>query len=339
MDPVDVRSTSVAPPRRTAPLGSETSILEDLKFARDAGGIAKADASRLAGSSTLLWDTQDPSAADLTATREWLSAQVRQGVSVYHGMHPGDPLAHAAAESVQRILLTTQGSRQTAAHIRRDCVTKHGCFISADSLRKREAPVLETIARIAFQHIALNTPGTLNPPVSLTAALHMLKENAEIAARAVDLAAQFISQRAEIDNEDLFQLSLAQALWSVAQLGVLPVYALDRLRQMGVKSIDDQTTEYILDALIHIPFQAEPRDLTVLATATKLDELPEPFYTRLLATPIMRPLVERFLTWLSGHDPTTCEYHNNDVILSYCSPHYYAAMCEALTESIEEEPP
>lgn len=114
------------------------------------------------------------------------------------------------------------------------------------------------------------------------------------------------------------------------------MHALDRLRLLGVKSLAERSLEWLLDDIIQLPFTDVPWDLYVLVTATKLGEKPEEFYERLLATPVMRPVVQRFLDWLSSHDPATCEAHDHDLMVPYCSPRYYVALCETIAD-LEED--
>jgi hypothetical protein len=93
---------------------------------------------------------------------------------------------------------------------------------------------------------------------------------------------------------------------------------------------------YLLEGLIRVPFAEEPDDLNQLATAVQYGETAEQFYDRLLRTPVMEPVVERFVLWLSRHDPKVCLYDSNDVMVSYCSPHYYVAMCETFYEAAHD---
>ena len=50
----------------------------------------------------------------------------------------------------------------------------------------------------------------------------------------------------------------------------------------------------------------------------------------------MRPVVERFVSWISTHDPKVCLFDSNDVLIGYCGPHYYSVLCEQLADAADE---
>ncbi len=142
-------------------------------------------------------------------------------------------------------------------------------------------------------------------------------------------AARLFSQRAALEDNTILGRAVAHAIWAVAQSVFLPVYGLDRLRAMGIAQFIEQSIEYLLDG-IQVPFVSQPDDIYQLLTAIQLGEEPETFYTRLLATPMMRPVVERFVVWVASHDPKVCLYDSNDGMVGYCKPHYYVALRECL---------
>jgi hypothetical protein len=322
----------MAAPKRRAEWNTEASVLEDLRLARDAGGIDRAGADRLAGSLRLRHGSNGASPDQLVATRTWLKQHVGNGAAAYRVMHQGDAVALAAAESAESILLREANDRRTAASLRKTAVEHHQCFIAVDSLRKREFAVLTVMAKSAFA--AVEPKGELF--VTVDGMLRLLRPFAELAALNVDDAAKKFSQRAALQDDQILVRAVEHAIWAVANFGALPVYGLDRLRAFGITSFADQSIEYLLDGIIKVPFVAQPDDIMQLATATQLGEDARTFYGRLLATPVMAPVVQRFIIWLASHDPRSCHYYNNDVMVGYCAPHYYVALCESFV-SIQDD--
>lgn len=270
--------------------------------------------------------TSDPS--QLQAVRSWLGTHVVQACAAYRALHSGDRCAQAAAQSTEAILLADDDTA-TAASLRKAAIERHGCYVAVDSLRKRESPVLEMIARSAFA----DTRGEGDELfVNIGSMLRVLRPFAELAALNVADAAKLFSQRAALHDDAVLGRAIEHAVWAVAKFGALPVYGLDRLRALGVSDFAGQTVEYLLDGIIKVPFVTQPDDVYQLATAIQVDESAETFYARLLNTPVMLPVVERFVVWLSRHDPKTCLYDSNDVMVGYCSPHYYVALCESVAD-------
>jgi hypothetical protein len=322
-------------PQRRGAWGTVESVLDDLLLIRDAGGLAASGADRVEATLRLSGIVGTATQVDVAECRALITKHIGKVVMAYNAVHRGDPVATAAADSAETILLQPLGSTKTAAGIRRDAIGRHESHIQPDSLRKRELPVLVAIADSVFADLTQGVADE-DDPLSVLQLLNLLKPFTELADTAVTYAVELLMKRAALNNEELVADGLAHAIWAVAQLGVLPVYALDRLEQIGETDVAHSMIGYALHAMISVPFQREPRDMDQLATAIQPGEEPEGFYERLLATPIMRPVVQRFIEWLGTHDPQTCQVDSNDVMVGYCRPHYYAAICEGF-EGIAEE--
>ena len=313
----------VAAPRRKAAWGTRDSVLEDLRLARDAGGLARAGVDRLEGSLRLRFETGSPEPGQLKQVRDWLAGHVTRGCAAYRVLHSGDPCAQAAATSAEAILLAEPDNGATAASLRKAAIDQHGCFIAVDSLRKRELAVLELIADAAYG----DTEGDNDELfLNVDSILRVLRPYAELAALTVADAAKLFSQRAALEDDTILGRAVAHAVWAVAQFGVLPVYGLDRLHALGMPGFPEESIEYLLEGVIRVPFVSQPDDIYQLSTAIQIGEEPETFYGRLLDTPVMRPVIERFVIWIAGHDPKVCLFDSNDVMVRYCRPHYYAAL-------------
>lgn len=308
-------------------------MLDDLLLARDAGGVARCGADRLQATLFLLYGRTEWGVDQVEEARGRLMAEVERSCSVFAVLHRGDACAQAAATSLRDILLQEPGGRQTAAALRRRARETHGCHLADDSLRKREQPVMELAAANLYQSLTTRQTELLPTRDSI---MQVLRPYAELASLSVEAAAKLFSQRAALHDDEMLYEAVASAVWAVAQFGVLPVYALQRLDAMGIDDLTDQAVEYLLEGLIRIPFIQEPDDLNHLATAIQLGESAEGFYDRLLATPVMRPVIERFVLWLASHDPNVCLFDSNDVMVGYCSPHYYAALCESFADAAED---
>lgn len=320
----------MAPPRRRGAWGSVESIVDDLLLVRDAGGLELAGADRLQATLRLRGSTDGVRDTDIVACRQLLAQHLRQAAAAYRAVHRGDPVANAAADALEAILLQAADATRTAAAIRREALQRHHCQLQPDSLRKRETAVIWAVAESI--HAALSRPHSDDEPVTALQLLNLLKPFAELADTAVTNAVELLTKRAALRDEALVDSGLAHAIWAVAQLGVLPVYALDRLEQLGQTDLAHSMLGYTLHAMITVPFQREPRDMDQLATAIQPGEDPVGFYQRLLRTPVMRPVVQRFAEWLGSHDTQTCQVNSNDVMIGYCSPHYYGAICEGFVD-------
>lgn len=325
----------MAAPKRRGELGTEKSVLDDLLLARDTVGFARCGADRLQATLFLLYGGAEWSIDQVAEARQRLATETERSCSAFAVLHRGDACAQAAAASLRSILLQNPDDRATAALLRRRAREAHGCYLADDSLRKREMPIMQLIASKLYQALTTRQAELLPTKDSI---FQVLKPYAELAAFSVENAAKLFSQRAALHDDDVLYVSVAHAMWAVSQFGVLPVYALQRLNMMGIHEVLDDAIVFLLDGLIHIPFTEEPDDLDQLATAIQLDESAENFYDRLLATPVMRPVVERFVMWLASHDPKTCLFDSNDVMVGYCSPHYYVALCEFFTDAADEYP-
>lgn len=325
---------AMPPPRRTAAFGTEAAVLDDLLLARDAGGLARCGADRLEGTLRLLFEGDSWEVAQVVKARQHLADQVERTCSAFAVLHRGDPCAAAAATSLRDILLQAADSTVTAKALRGRAREQHGCHLADDSLRKREVPILRDLARNAYQ-AARTGPKEEDLLPTKDSILQFLSPYAELAAITVTTATDLFAKRAALADESKLYQAVAGAIWAVAQLGVLPVYGLQRLQALGIRNITDQSIEYLLDGLIHVPFVVEPDDLNQLSTAIQLGESATEFYDRLYVTPIMRPVLERFVTWLASHDPKVCLYASNDVMIGYCGPHYYASLSESLVDAAE----
>lgn len=265
--------------------------------------------------------------------RRRLAGAVSQGCAAFALLHRGDACDQAAATSLEDILNQEADSWKTARAIRQSARQAHECQLADDSLRKREQPVMDLVAHTFFRGLTEQQTELLPSRDSI---MRVLRPYAELAGLSVEAAAKLFSQRAALDDDITLYRAVAAATWAVAQFGVLPVYGLQRLEAMGIRDLTDEAIEYLLSALIKVPFVDEPDDLNQLATATQLGEEPDTFYDRLIQTPVMRPVLERFVVWLSTHDPKVCLADSNDVIIGYCGPHYYAAMCESFVQAADD---
>ena len=323
---------NVPRPRRRGELGSLQSLLDDLVLARDAGGLEHCGADRLQGTLYLKFGGQTWTLAEVAEARETLRGHVERGCSAYEAVNRGDACAMAAATSLRTILLRETSDRRPLNTIRRQAREAHRCAIADDSLRKREQPILELIAEQAYAALA-EANDDLMP--NREAVVQLLRPYAELAALNVADAAKKFSQRAALHDDRIFYRAIAHAVWAIAQFGVLPLYGLQRLEAMGRGDVTDAALGYLLEGIISVPFREQPDDLNQLATAIQLGEDPEPFYDRLVVTPVMRPVVQRLVNWLGSHDPKVCLYDSNDVMVGYCGPHYYVALCESWADAAE----
>ncbi|MFL6137359.1 MAG: hypothetical protein ACJ74O_06100 [Frankiaceae bacterium] len=323
-------------PKRRGELGTEQAVLDDLVLARDAGGLARCGADRLRGTLYLLYGGSDWHVEQVEEARVRLASEVRLACADYGALHRGDPCAQAASASLSAILLQEPPEEQPAVVLRRRAREAHGCYLADDSLRKREQPIMRLIAKNAYGGL---TGQQRELMVSRDAVMQVLRPFAELAAHHVEVATKFFSRRAALHDDSYLWRATAEAIWAIAQFGVLPVYGLQRLEAMGARrggDLTDISIIWLLEGIISVPFDREPGDLEQLATAIQPGEDPEGFCDRLLLTPVMRPVVRRLITWLASHDPKVCLYDSNDVMIGYCGPHYYVALCESWVDAAND---
>jgi hypothetical protein len=299
-------------------------------LARDAVGLARCGADRLEATLRLQYEGDEWTDQQVERTRRLLLSEVQRGCSTFTVTHRGEVCQQAAADALGDILGQPADGANTATALRRAATERHGCYLTEDAIRKREQPILQLIAHSVYQRLRGHQAEALPTRDSILA---VLGPYAETAGESVAVAADLFSKRAALPADEVLVEAVARSLWAVAQFGVLPVYGLQRLEVLGLRDIADEAISYLLDGMIRVPFTAEPDDLNQLSTAIQLGETPTNFYNRLLATPIMRPVIERFVLWIASHDPKVCLFDSNDVMVGYCGPHYYAALCESFVDS------
>lgn len=308
-------------------------MLDDLALIRDAGGLNWAGADRLQGVLFLLYGGTEWSEAQIVAARDRIATATTQTCLAHAVLHRGQVCEQAAAISLETILTQEPDSFRTLRAIRSAALLDQGCHLEADSLRKRELPIMRRIAAALYASLQGEQQELLLNKDSI---MSVLRPYADLAGDSVALAAKLFSQRAALANEDPLYKAVSSAIWAVASFGVLPLYGLQRMEALGVSDITDETIVYLLVAIAKVPFTVVPDDLNQLATAIQLGESSTEFYDRLLRTPVMLPVVRRFVEWLTTHDPKVCLYDSNDVIVGYCGPHYYAAMCDSFVDAAND---
>src|SRR3954470_6770023 len=178
------------PPRRTAPAGTVEATLEDLIFARDAGGLVRADEQRLAATIQLLG--LSPSTEALHEARELLLAATERTCARIVEAADASPELLAACQSVRTILLQPVDEPVLASVARREAIAKQRCFMQPDSLRKRELPVLKAIAETVMEIARKRRPEDLPEAEGL---LERMAPTAALLAESMTAAIEHLAIR------------------------------------------------------------------------------------------------------------------------------------------------
>ena len=161
----------VARAKRTAERRTAAAIAEDLRQAREAGGLRRADERDLAATLDLHLLTGGSPDDGMTRTHDLLLHHVRRGCEMHQVRHAGDFTAQAAANSLERLLSRPLDDTALARAVRQKAAEKLGHPVSPDAVRKREDRIIGEIAAAVFADFQARLN---NEPPTLEAAIHRL---------------------------------------------------------------------------------------------------------------------------------------------------------------------
>lgn len=157
--------------KRAADQRSASAIAEDLRQAREAGGLLRADETDLAATSDLLILSGVPADDAMPRARDLLLSYVRRGCQLYQERHPSDLTARAAAAALQTLLSKEEGNATLARVVRESAARSLRHAVSPDAIRKREDRIISEIAEATFVDLEARLR---DEPASLEAAVHKL---------------------------------------------------------------------------------------------------------------------------------------------------------------------
>jgi hypothetical protein len=304
--------------RRSAAPGSVEVISEDLRLAREAGGLGEATAEQLQGTLAMLnaAAAEDVETA-LSAARAVLATHVRQTCEALYAAAT-DVCNRASAASLAASLIR-DGGHQKLASIRRTALADAGCHLTLDGLRKREDGLI--------QRIAIAVHGDL------------LERQRERGWRTVEEAVRHSGELIETVHDELHDgLPLLYALapstderlrrgfmWQ-ALVGVAA--AMVHLRQIvrlhagpGPHSGVDYLFADIAQHAMLVTFpDGDDKQLAhdILTSLERWDV--EAFIPAIKAHPEGDAFLDRWGAWLTSCHPT-CAYQRADVVRLCCRPH------------------
>lgn len=302
--------------------------MDDLVLARDAVGLASANSDRLAGTLTLLYGTVDWATGWIEHARQVLARHTREVCGSIDENSAVDSCTVAAARSVSAILLQPADRSLSALAIRRRERTEVGCYIADDSLRKRETPVLRAIAHAAYEEMR-GRPADELPTGE--AAYQLMCPFVEAASDAVSAAVDAFNRQTEVD-EDTVVNAAADAIWAIAYVCVLPIYA-GPVQSALPRTAERTVLDQLVTLLVFAPFGAREDDPEALVRALRQEEAPQAYVERMVETAETREIVRHLERWLNSCDQS-CMYFRSDKPLGYCPPHYYVAVCQAFLEAM-----
>jgi hypothetical protein len=319
----------MAPPRRLAELGTAEAIAEDLGFARDAGGLVRAGADRLAATVALTGEMDEVAALD--AARELLRACTQRICARIEQTEDAEPERVAAARSVRAILLQPADEPIAAKAARQRALERTGCFMAPDSLRKREGPVLRAIASLAWEEANKRGPQDLPTAEGL---LERLAQAAVILRTAVEPLIEMLVVRAEYLDEEKLTWLLDHTYWALGELLIWPRAAYDELRAMPDRPIEYWVLEQECLTLLVLPFEAEPADAVTLMNARLAAPEPGGFFNSVMVNSVSCDVGQRLLGWLESCTDS-CKYHRSHKIALMCGPHQYLCLLDDLVDAVK----
>jgi len=316
------------PPRRTAPPGTAEAILEDLIFARDAGGMVRADEQRLAGTIQLLG--LSPSNEALHEARELLSAATERTCA--HIAEAPDASAEllAACHSVRTILLQRVDEPVLASTARREAIAKYRCFMQPDSLRKRELPVLKAIAEKVMEIGRNRKPEDLPEAEGL---LERMAPTAALLAESMTTAIEHLAIRTQLDDDAPVVRALDYTYWLLSELLIWPQAASEAIRAIPNRPIEYSILEQECLAILVMPFEADPANLSVLFAARDQHPGYEGFSQHLAEMENGAVAARRLEAWLCGCTEG-CAFHRSLTVAAMCLAHQYVALLEDFVDAV-----
>jgi hypothetical protein len=293
-------------------------ISEDLRLAREAGGLGEATAEQLQGTLAMLnaAAAEDVETA-LRAARAVLAAHIRRTCEAVIATEQ-EVCGRATATSLAASLLRT-GGPQKLASIRRAALTDAGCHLTLDGLRKREDGLIQRIAAAAHGDL--------------------LERQRERGWRTVEEAVRHSGELIETVHDELHDgLPLLYVLapssderlrrgfmWQ-ALVGVAAV--MEHLRQIvrlhagpgphtGVDYLFADIAQHAL--LVTFPDGDDKQIAHDILTGLERWDV-EAFIPAIKARPDGDAFLDRWGAWLTSCHPT-CAYQRTDVVRLCCRPH------------------
>lgn len=319
----------MAPPRRRAAAGSVEAIVEDLIFARDAGGLARAGVDRLSATTRLLG--HEVATDGLRPARELLAACTARICATIEDGTPAEPEQLAAARSVRAILLQPVDKPVLAQVARRNALENAGCFMQPDSLRKREPAVLHLIAAAAHAECSQRAPDDLPSPEAL---LERMAPMADVLGDAIEAAVELLVMRDELNDDAAIEHALDMAYWSLGELLVWPQATFEALRALPERPVEYWVLEQECLSIMILPFQAEPADGVALMTARQRHGSYQGFCRSLTQKPDTNDVGYRLYQWLDSCS-ATCTFHRSVKPDGMCQPHQYVALLDDFVDAAQ----
>lgn len=329
------RLLAVAPPTRRASLNSAEGIREDLHFAREVTGIARANENRLKATVAGIV------AARLTkpgfahrAARDLLVAHVVRHCRSYAEAHDHDPCAKAAAQSTRDILLQSSESAQKAATLRRQALRTFDCEIGVDALRKREDTIIRELAEEVWADLEGRRQGA-GPQTPEQVVLLMMPAVKDTHTLLHDLLMRLYPSEAVELTEVVIRL-VERAIYQIAEIQWLARTYLSVLERPDVSLAQiDVAFASAAQGFLTIPFSTDFDRDTLAELFVNNYTSREAFVEAFMARPDFEEVAKRCFEWLSSCH-ATCGYHRTRSFGLLCEPHLLTFYLEQFFESAEE---
>lgn len=324
----------MAPPKRRAELGTAAAIDEDLHFARDAGGIARADTDRLQGTIAMLtFADADPDIVIANA-RDVLVARTTRVCRSFPASFPNDPCARAAATSTSDILLQPLSSMEKARTFRRRALADNSCLLTDDGLRKREDVLIRHIAGAVWEELTARRTG-LGPQTHEEMILKMLPVVQGGHKYLHDLLMRLYPQEAIQPSELLEELIGVVVYWLAAVQWYSRALLVLLQRPIAVTPSDFALGAFAQELLVHpFPIGKDREIVAEVFTSHRSDD--EPLIQAILRHPDGYGVIARVREWLSSCR-STCAYHRTRNLGLLCKPHLVATYLELFEEGVASQ--
>ena len=318
---------------RTAEPASARGIVEDLKKVREVGGLDKAGASDIKSLMSVLQVVESNTDSLLDAAKRRLRAEIVR--ACWARLQTSlDPCDRGAAHAVRRLLLRrTAESPGKARTIRVDVLSRVGCSLSPDGLRKREDVLLDEIGTSIWESLQdLYERSTSESP--MTIAYEMLPTVSSVREDIHDLKKRLYPKH-ETVPVPLLEKLVPLVLHQVGTLRWLSFRLVNAIEAERERTKGDDYLLILGRLLLDGPVLngAEDQDEFAKFYAINFRLEPQEFFQLLVEED--GALAERCLNWLSDCH-RSCAYMRTLSTGLLCRAHQFAALLEQFEDLMRD---
>lgn len=325
----------VAAPKRRAELDSPEAIEEDLHFARDASGIARATEEQLRATvaRVLAADLTNAESAVLVA-RDLLIAHVVRTCRTLVRDKADDACAVAAANSTRDALVRPPEVSRKLRALRQQALQVSGCHLSVDGLRKREDLIVRDIAKAAWADLEARQKGV--GPQTAEQVILLMRPTVRVTRDILFEVLLRLYPQETARFTDATGYLFADALFRIAELQWLARTLLAVLKQSPAGTMPSEVFfASLAQAFLFLPLSSDADKAAIAEVFNQHWRSSEEFMRAVMERDDAEDVTGNWVDWLvSCHD--TCAYHRTRNVGLMCQPHQLAALLEAFIEFADD---